>query len=789
MSCYYTYALALFILILWYNRARFMIWSPFLAVFVYMVYPNPVFMTVYVVINVILLIRPIRTMLLSKPLMGLIERLKVMPSISDTEKTALRAGTVWMDGEIFSGRPDFKSVLNDSYPSLTTEEYNFLNCEVNAVCAMTNDYETTERRDLSPEVWNYLKVNRFMGMIIPKEYGGLGFSALGHSAVIQKLATHSQALAITTMVPNSLGPAELLLHYGTQAQRDYYLPRLANGTDIPCFALTEPLAGSDATSIRANGVVFDDNGTLKIRLNFEKRYITLGAIASLIGLAFNLRDPNNLLGRGEELGITCALVKAELQGVVQGKRHNPLGVPFVNSPIKGENVIIGIDDVIGGMDGIGQGWMMLMESLAVGRGISLPSTCTGGIKLSSRVCGAYANVREQFGVSIGNFEGIESVLGHMAAMTYMIDAARIFTIGAIDEGKKPSVINAVMKYHSTELFRKTINDAMDVVGGAGISLGERNLIGHAYMGAPIAITVEGANIMTRTLIQFGQGVIRCHPFAYKEIEALEARDSAAFDQNFFAHIGFTLGNMVRMIVLSLSRGYVYLTRSQGAARNYERKLMWSSATFAFLTDLIMGLFGGTLKQREMLSARFGDILSNSYLLMATMRRYKEEGYAKEYEVFMRYIGDFTLSNIQKAYDEIAHNLFSGVVFAPLRWYIRLNHMGQPPSDQQLHQLAQAILTQGKIRDALTQDVYIGTQLCKIEEAFTLHNLAKPVIMKIKKAIRSKLLPKEPFDMLLTPAMERGIITSEEADMLRQAYALKHEVIQVDSYDVKTFVRG
>lgn len=788
MSCYYTAALALFILMLWYQRVRFIVWSPFMAVLVYMIYPNMTFMGIYLTINAVLLIRPIRTMFLSKPLMGLIERLKVMPSISDTEKTALRAGTVWMDGEIFSGRPDFKTVLNDSYPSLTTEEKNFLNCEVDTLCNMTNDYETTERRDLSPEVWNYLKVNRFMGMIIPKEYGGLGFSALGHSAVIQKLATHSQALAITTMVPNSLGPAELLLHYGTQAQRDYYLPRLANGTDIPCFALTEPLAGSDATSIRANGVLFDDNGTPKIRLNFEKRYITLGAVASLIGLAFTLRDPENLLGRGENLGITCALVKAELDGVIQGKRHNPLGVPFVNSPIKGENVVIGIEDVIGGMDGIGHGWMMLMESLAVGRGISLPSTCTGGIKLSAKVCGAYANVREQFGVSIGNFEGIETVLGHMAAMTYMIDAARIFTIGAIDEGKKPSVINAVMKYHSTELFRKTINDAMDVVGGAGISLGERNLIGHAYIGAPIAITVEGANIMTRTLIQFGQGVIRCHPFAYKEIEALESRDAAAFDENFFAHIGFTLGNMVRMIVLSLTRGYVSFPQSRGAAAYYERKLMWSSATFAFLTDLIMGLFGGTLKQREMISARFGDILSNSYLLMATMRRYKEEGYAKEYEVFMRYIGDFTLSNIQKAYDEIAHNLFSGFVFAPIRWYMRLNRMGKPANDQQLHQLAQSILTQGTIRDALTQDVYVGSQLYKLEEAFTLHNVAKPIISKMKKAMRSKLLPKEPFDTLIAPALEKGVIGSDEAELLRQAFTLKHEVIQVDSYDTKTFVR-
>ena len=785
---YYLYALALVLLVLWYNRVKFIIWSPVLAAFVYLTCPDKIGVAIYLTINALLLIEPLRTALISRPLMGLIDRLKLMPSISQTEKIALRAGTVWIDGEIFSGRPNFNTILTDSYPSLTPQEDAFLNNEVDEVCRMTNDYEASERRDLSPAVWQYLKEKHFFGMIIPKEYGGLGFSALGHSAVIQKLATHSQALAITTMVPNSLGPAELLLHYGTQAQRDYYLPRLANGTDVPCFALTEPLAGSDATSIRAGGVVFQENGETKIRLNFEKRYITLGAIASLIGLAFTLRDPNNILGKGADLGITCALVKSTLEGVIQGRRHNPLGIPFVNSPLQGKDVVIGIDDVIGGMNGIGQGWMMLMESLAVGRGISLPSTCTGGIKLSTKVCGAYATVREQFGTSIGNFEGIESVMGHMAAMTYMIDAARIFTIGAIDEGKKPSVINAVMKYHSTELFRKTINDAMDIVGGAGISLGERNLIGHAYMGAPIAITVEGANIMTRTLIQFGQGVIRCHPFAYKEIEALGSHNAREFDANFFAHIGFALGNMVRMVLLSVSRGYIYLPKSRGVARNYERKLMWTSATFSFMTDMIMGMFGGSLKQREMISARFGDVMSYSYLLMATMRRYKEEGYSKESEIFMSYVGDFALSNIQKAFDDVAHNLFGSFLFAPLRFYMRLNRMGQPVNDKQLHGLATIILTQGKMRDALTKDVFVGKQLSQLEEAFTLHNESKPIIGKMKKAIRAHILPKAPFDMLIEQAVQKVVITQGEGDTLKKAYTLKHEVIQVDSYDVNTFVR-
>ena len=794
LNAYYVEILAVVVVLLWYQRAKFIIWSPVLALMVYLIYPNTVFISIYLTINALLLFRPLRTALISKQLVGIVNKLKLMPAISETEKVALRTGTVWMDGEIFSGAPNFNTVLNESYPQLTEAESAFLNKEVDEVCSMTKDYEVFQNRDLPDNVWDYLKKNHFFGMIIPKEYGGLGFSALGHSAVIQKLATHSQALAITTMVPNSLGPAELLMHYGTQAQRDHYLPRLADGTDVPCFALTEPLAGSDATSIRAKGVIFDDNGTPKIRLNFEKRYITLASSATLIGLAFTLYDPDNILGKGDNLGITCALVKANLEGVTQNYRHDPLGVPFINSPLWGKDVVIGIEDIIGEEGGIGEGWMMLMESLAVGRGISLPSTCTGGVKLSAKVCGAYSIVREQFGVSVGKFEGIEAKLGHMAAMSYMIDAARIFTIGAIDQGKKPSVINAVMKYHSTELFRSMINDGMDIVGGSGISLGERNLLGHAYMSAPIAITVEGANIMTRTLLQFGTGVIRCHPYAFKEIEALSVNDAKTFDLNFFKHIGFAFGNLTRMIIMSLSRGYLYIPRSKGVARRYERKLMWSSATFAFLADLLMGLFGGALKQKEMISARFGDILSYNYLLMATMRRFKEEGYRKDQEVYMQYIGDYALNNMQKAYDEIANNLFvsnklTTLLFAPFKWYMRLNSMGRLVKDKYLHKMAVDITTIGEVRDNLTQDVYEGNQMKLLEEAFALHTQCKPIVSKIKKGIRARKLPKQSIDSLVELAQQESIITQEEALLLLKSYALKYEAVQVDSYKTDEFVRG
>ncbi|HHO65107.1 MAG TPA: acyl-CoA dehydrogenase, partial [Epsilonproteobacteria bacterium] len=440
-----------------------------------------------ILLGLLFLFPPLRRELVTQPLFELIASKGLLPKISDTEKTALRAGDVWIEGELFSGKPDFAKIFAHPYPTLTPKEKAFLENEVEEVCAMTSDWEVFQDRDLPESVWAYLKEKRFFGMIIPEEHGGLGFSAYGHSCVIEKLATHSQVLAITVMVPNSLGPAELLLHYGTPKQQQYFLPRLADGREIPCFALTEPEAGSDAASIRSEGVLFkDENGEIKIRLNFEKRYITLSAIATVIGLAFVLKDPQNLLGRGKEIGITCALVDANTPGVDQSRRHDPLGVPFVNAPLIGKDVIISIEDVIGGEAGLGEGWRMLMESLAVGRGISLPSTSTGGSKLASYVASTYAVVRYQFGLSIAKFEGIAEVLGRIGARTYMLDAAKTFTLGAINSGAKPAVANAIMKYEATEIFRANILDAMDIQGGAAIIRGPRNLLAHPYFGTPVA---------------------------------------------------------------------------------------------------------------------------------------------------------------------------------------------------------------------------------------------------------------------------------------------------------------
>ena len=717
-----------------------------------------------VALGVVFLHKPTRVKLITNNLFKFIEKNGLLPKISETEKTALRAGDVWIEGELFSGKPDFKKIFANPYPKLSKEEQSFLENEVNEVCAMTSDWEVFEKRDLPKKVWKYLKKKKFLGMIIPKEYGGLGFSAYGHSCVIEKLATHSQVLAITVMVPNSLGPAELLLHYGLDEQKDYYLPRLADGRDIPCFALTEPEAGSDAGSIQSEGVVFkDENGETKIRLNFEKRYITLSAIATVIGLAFVLKDPENILGKGKDRGITCALVDAKSKGVDQTKRHDPLNVPFVNAPLMGKDVIIGIDDVIGGESGLGNGWRMLMESLAVGRGISLPSTSTGASKLSTFVASTYSVVRYQFGLSIAKFEGIAEVLGRLGASTYMLDAAKTFTLGAINNGEKPAVANAIMKYQSTEIFRQNILDAMDIQGGAAISRGPRNLLAHAYFGAPVAITVEGANIMTRTLIMFGQGMIRCHPYAYAQIEALESGDVKVFDTLLFKHIGHVTRNKARACVMGLTRGYVHTSQSQGKAKRYEQKLAWASAKFAFFSDVALGLLGGSLKRRESVSGRFGDILAQMYLITATLKRYEEEGRKQSYEDLLEVAIEEAFGKIDLAFRGIFENLASGALGLPFKvlgYCTRINPMGLTIKDRSLHAIARVLCENDSIRSSVCGNIYMGERPTQLLEATHKMQAVKEVLNKEKKEER---------------------LTEGEKQALEEARVLQREIITVDAF--------
>jgi acyl-CoA dehydrogenase len=537
-------------------------------------------------IAVVLNLPVLRRSLLTAPLLRGINALNLLPSISETERAAIEAGTVWVDGELFSGKPDWQRLNREPYPQLTPEIQAFLDGPVEEVCRMASDWDIYRGKDLPPPVWDYLKQERFFGLMIPQEYGGLGFSNLAYSAVLMKLASRSFTHVAAVGVPNSLGPAKLLMRYGTLEQKQHYLPRLARGEEMPCFALTEPTAGSDAASIQSEGIVFrGEDSKLYLRLNWQKRYITLGAIATLLGLAFRLRDPDNLLGKGEDVGITCALIPAQTPGVVLDKRHDPMGVPFYNSPTEGHDVVVLIEQIIGGVEQAGQGWKMLMQSLAAGRGISFPATCTGVAKLVSRVTGAYATVRQQFGASIGRFEGIEEPLARIGGLTYLMEAARLYTCGAVDKGEQPSVVSAIAKYSLTELSRKLINDGMDILGGAGICRGPRNLLANIYTATPISITVEGANILTRTLMIFAQGAIRCHPYLYQEIQALKQADVAAFDRAFWHHLGWLSRNAFRTLGLSLSRGGLARSPVRGATAQYYRKLAWASATFALFADL------------------------------------------------------------------------------------------------------------------------------------------------------------------------------------------------------------
>ncbi|MEK7357047.1 MAG: acyl-CoA dehydrogenase, partial [Bdellovibrionota bacterium] len=499
------------ILALGFTGAPLILWTIAGAVMLYGFGAPMWSMIAFLAVMAIFNIRPVRRILVSSGLMKIMA--PIMPVISDTEKAALDAGVVWVEGELFSGKPDFKKMMAEPYPELTPEEKAFMDGPVERLCGAIDDWEVWQTRDLPPAAWEIMKKDRFLGMIIPKEYGGLGFSALAHSAVIQKLSSRSVPACISVMVPNSLGPAELLVHYGTEEQKKHYLPRLATGEEIPCFALTEPTAGSDAGSITSSGTLFKgDDGKLYLRLNWNKRWITRAAISTTLGLAFRLRDPENLLGKGEDVGITCALIPSKTPGVVIGRRHDPLGAPFYNCPTQGKDVVVSIDAVVGGAEGCGKGWGMLMECLAAGRGVSLPAQSAGGAKLVTRVVSAHASIRKQFGIPIGKFEGVEEPIARIAGFNYLLEAMRRYTVGALDKGIKPPVITAMAKFNATEIARKVINDGMDVMGGAGISLGPKNLLGHLYIATPIGITVEGANIMTRTLIIFGQGALRAHPY-------------------------------------------------------------------------------------------------------------------------------------------------------------------------------------------------------------------------------------------------------------------------------------
>ncbi|WP_414585984.1 acyl-CoA dehydrogenase [Scytonema sp. PCC 10023] len=785
-------------LLLGYIGVPLWVWSLYFAVAL-AVFHAPIWAWVlFGIVAVVLNVPMLRQIIITSPLIYSIKSLNIFPKISETERAAIEAGSVWVDGEFFSGKPDFQRINSEPYPQVTPELQAFLDGPVEQVCHMASDWEIYRRKDLPPEVWEKLGQERFFGMMIPKEYDGLGFSNFAYSTVMTKLASRSFTHVATVGVTNSLGPAKLLLRYGTPEQKNYYLPRLARGEEIPCFALTEPTAGSDAASIKSEGVVFKgEDGKLYLRLNWKKRYITLGAIATLLGLAFRLRDPKNLLGKGEDVGITCALIPTDTPGVVLGKRHDPMGVPFYNSPTEGHDVVVSIDQIIGGVEQAGQGWKMLMQSLAAGRGISFPATCTGIAKLVTRVTSAHATVRQQFGLSIGRFEGIEEPLARIGGLTYLMEAARVYTCGAVDKGEQPAVVSAIAKYNLTELSRKIINDGMDIVGGAGICRGPRNLLANIYTATPISITVEGANILTRTMMIFGQGAIRCHPYVYSEIVALNQSDVTAFDHAFWNHIGSMVRNGFRALLLSISRGHLARSTVKGATARYYRKLEWASASFAFLTDLALFCFGGTLKRREKLTGRFADILSWMYLGTATLRRFEAEGCLSEDLPFVHWAMEYTFAQIQQAFEGIFNNMpvpVLGALFrGPIAWWWRLNPIGTLPSDQLGSEVARSLQIPGQRRDRLTASIYIPADpneaLGRLERAFLLSSQAEPILKTIKAASHIGKLPQQRPERLIAAALEAGVINSAEVELLREAEFARNDAIQVDAFTLEEYQQG
>lgn len=731
---------------------------------------------------------------ITAPLLSIYQ--KITPQLSDTEKVALEAGTVGFEGQLFSGKPDWNQLLRQPVPQLSIEERAFLDGPVEELCRMTNDWEIThELADLPPPMWEFLKKNKFFGMIIPKEYGGLQFSALAHSAVLQKIASISTTVGSTVAVPNSLGPAELLLHYGTKEQKDHYLPRLADGREIPCFALTGPYAGSDATSIPDYGIVckgeWNGANVVGVRLTFDKRYITLAPIATVIGLAFRMYDPEKLLGDVEDLGITLALLPRDTKGLEVGRRHFPLNVPFQNGPVRGKDVFVPLSQLIGGPEMAGQGWRMLVECLSVGRAISLPSNATGAARIGSLATGAYARIRKQFGMAIGRFEGIEEALARVGGYTYAISALSRATAAAVDRGEKPSVPSAIAKYHATELGREIAKDVMDIHGGKAVILGPKNYAGRAWQGAPIAITVEGANILTRSMMIFGQGAIRCHPYVLKELEAAQLPDYAerlrTFDRALFGHIGFAVSNAVRSFVLGLTHAKIGSAPGDKYTKRYFRKLNRYAAALALVADTSMLVLGGKLKFKEKISARLGDVLSNLYIASSMLKRYEDQGRPAADQPMLAWAFHDCVWRMQMALDGVLRNF----PVRPVAWLLRalvfpLGRREVPPSDRLGRRVAAILCTPSETRDRLGEYVYLtpnpNNTIGRMNAILPDVIAAEPVERKFLKALKSGEIKSHEYAQQLADVEALGGITEEERKLLERVRAATFEFISVDDFD-------
>lgn len=721
---------------------------------------------------------------------------KLLPPLSDTERTALEAGTVGFEGELFSGKPDWDKLLSLPKPQLTAEEQAFLDGPCEEVCRMTNDWDITHvRADLSPELWDYVKTHKFFGLNIPVEYGGLGFSALMNHKVIQKLASISTVLSSTVGVPNSLGPAELLMHYGTEEQKREYLPRLADGREVPCFALTGPFAGSDATSIPDYGIVcmgeWNGANVLGFRLTLNKRYITLAPVATLIGVAFRMYDPDGLLGDKKDIGISLALVPRDTPGLEIGRRHFPLNSTFQNGPIHGRDVFVPLSQLIGGEDYAGKGWQMLMECLSIGRSITLPSTASGGAKLAAVVTGAYARIRKQFGLSIGRFEGVEEALARVAGKAYAISALSQATAAAVARGENPAVPSTIAKYHCTEMGREVVKDVMDIHGGKGIILGPRNYLGRAWQATPISITVEGANIMTRSLMIFGQGAILCHPWVMKEMKAAQLPDADEridkFDDALFGHIGYAISNAVRSFWFGLTNARFGKAPGDDYTKRFYRKLDRYSAALAVMADTSMLLLGGKLKFKESLSGRLGDVLSQLYICSSMLKRYEDEGRPVGDQPLLAWAFHDSVNKMETALSGALRNF----PIRPIGWLLwavifPFGRRAQEPSDRLGHRAASLLMTPCDARQRLADGVFLAptanNPAGRVDSYLPKVILAEPVERKFLKALKNSDIEALEFDAQLDEGVAEGWITAEERKQLEELRAITLDAISVDDFE-------
>ena len=737
---------------------------------------------------------------LTKPLLDIYRTM--LPTMSDTEREALEAGNVWWDGELFSGMPNWDRLMSYPAPALSDEEQAFLDGPCEQLCEMLDEWEIGHTLvDLPKPVWDFMIKHRFFAMIIPKQYGGLEFSAYANAVIIQKLASVSTTASSTVGVPNSLGPAELLLHYGTEEQKNHYLPRLADGSEIPCFALTSPQAGSDAASLIDNGIVckgkWEGKTIVGIKLNWDKRYITLAPVATVLGLAFKLYDPDHLIGDKDEYGITAALIPTDMDGVTVGRRHYPLTIAFQNGPTSGKDVFVPLDFIIGGQEMAGKGWKMLVELLSVGRAITLPSSACGGGQAASYATGAYAKIRKQFNTSIANFEGIGEALTRIAGYTYTMNAAVSVTAGAIDQGEKPSVPSAILKYHCTEFGRAVSADAMDVHGGKGIMMGPKNYLARGYMAAPIAITVEGANILTRSLIIYGQGAIRCHPFVLRELQAAgdEDRDRGLveFDDALFGHIGYGISNAARSLFLALTHAKFSRVPLNTPTRRYYQNINRYSAAFALASDFAMLTLGGELKKRELLSARLGDVLSSIYLASCVLKHFENQGRRATDLPLVEWSVRTLMYRAQESLHAFLRNLPNRWAAAFLRAFIfPRGRTYSAPADELGGKIVDLMSTPGEARERLSQYAYKtlepGNPLGLLQEALVLAGENEPLERRLRQAYKDGTIKAEYVGLQIAEGLQTNIIDKAEAASLREYHDKVAALLAVDDFAPEELAR-